>query len=178
RKRDDKPEEAHENSGERQQLPEVLLRAGWVEYSRIVNNHLEVLGLMAIDGQLTPTPQPDRYVFDLQSRAPGEVVGPRLRGVLDMLDPPVVFARSTEPFLENFAFNHAIRAMLPSQVEEWWERHQLAGRITVTKFRYEPSGQKGVEDDFYVEVELNRVTLAILPEELMGRREFEALRQY
>src|SRR5258705_1370905 len=68
--------------------------------------------------------------------------------------------------------------MLPSQVEEWWERHQLAGRITVTKFRYAPSGLKGVEDEFYVEVELNGVRLAILPEELMGRREFENLRQY
>ncbi|HEV8291724.1 MAG TPA: hypothetical protein VGP94_07355, partial [Tepidisphaeraceae bacterium] len=107
-----------------------------------------------------------------------EVVGPRLRGVLDMLDPPVVFARSADPFLENFAFDHAIRAMLPSQVEEWWERHQLAGKITVTKFKYAPSGKKGVEDDFYVEVELDHVRLAILPEELMGQREFEKLRQY
>src|SRR5215212_9744448 len=34
RKRDDKPEEQHEPSNERPQLPEVLLRAGWVEYSR------------------------------------------------------------------------------------------------------------------------------------------------
>jgi hypothetical protein len=133
---------------------------------------------MAIDGQLTPTPTPDRYMFDLQSRAPGEVVGPRLRGVLDMLDPPVVYARSADPFLENFAFDHAIRAMLPSQVEEWWERHQLAGKITVTKFKYAPSGKKSVEDDFYVEVELDHVRLAILPEELMGQREYEKLRQY
>jgi len=179
RKREDKPHEQKDSSGEKPQLPEVLLRAGMVEYSRILNGRLEQLGSMAIDGQLIPTPPtPDRYMFDLQSRAPGEVVGPRLRGVLDMLDPPVVYARSSDPFLENFVFDHAIRAMLPSQVEEWWERHQLAGKITVTKFKYAPSGKKGVEDDFYVEVELDHVRLAILPEELMGQREFQKLREY
>src|SRR5438128_7456594 len=37
RKREDKGHEAEEGAGEKQALPEVLLRAGLVEYSRIVN---------------------------------------------------------------------------------------------------------------------------------------------
>jgi hypothetical protein len=179
RKKSEKKQDPKESAADKPALPEILLRGGWVEYIRVSGGRREGVGMMAIDGQLTPTAQPDRYMFDLQSRAPTETVGPRLRGVLDMLDPPVIFAQSNaNPFLENLAFDHAIRAMLPSQVEEWWERHQLAGKITVTKFRYAPSGKKGIEDDFHVEVELDRVRLAILPEELMGQREFDKLRRY
>src|SRR5258706_13290786 len=87
RKRDEKPHEPQESNAEKPQLPEVLLRAGMVEYSRILNGRLEQLGSMAIDGQLMPSPAVrDRYMFDLHSRAPGRAFGPRFRGALDTLE--------------------------------------------------------------------------------------------
>src|SRR5688500_3503984 len=54
-------------------LPEMLLRAGLIEYSRVSGGRHEPLGSMAIDGQLTPTGS-DKYIFDLQGRALGDAV--------------------------------------------------------------------------------------------------------
>src|SRR5688572_26126187 len=44
-----------ESSGGTVVLPEMFLRAGLIEYSRVVRGNYELLGSMAIDGQLTPT---------------------------------------------------------------------------------------------------------------------------
>ena len=159
-----------ESSGETVVLPEMLLRAGLIEYSRVVRGNYELLGSMAIDGQLTPTDR-DKYIFDLQGRAPGEPLGPRLRGVLQM-DKPAVMAT-----LKNFEFNRTIRAMLPSQVQDWWETHQLAGRISIPKFEYSPS-QPGQEARWEIEIEVDNVRLAILPEEIMGRKDFERVTRF
>lgn len=162
-------------------LPEVLLRGGLVEYRRQARGQSEQAHFLAVDGQLTPGPLAHQYIFDLESRAPGQPLGPRLRGTLDMHQ-RIVAARGPSaaetpvPFLENFEFNQTIRAMLPAQVEEWWERHQLAGRITITNFSYTPT-KEGEKPNFRVEVELDHVRMAIPPEDMMGQEDYEKQRR-
>ncbi|HEX2971542.1 MAG TPA: hypothetical protein VHP11_04380 [Tepidisphaeraceae bacterium] len=155
-------------------LPEILLRAGLIDYSRIAGGPPHKLGTMAIDGQLTPDTRRDssasdnRYLFELDSRAPGQPLGPHLSGALDM-DGPTVSAN-----LQDFEFNDAIRAMLPAQVQAWWESHQLAGRIRVPRFEYSPA-RDGSPQSFHIEVLLDDVRLAILPEELLDSQEYQDL---
>ncbi|MGE5608967.1 MAG: hypothetical protein ACM359_06920, partial [Bacillota bacterium] len=155
-------------------LPEILLRAGRIEYSRISRGIPQKLGAMAIDDQLTPESHQDRastanrYLFELDSRAPGQSLGPHLSGLLDM-DGPTVSAS-----LQNFEFNDAIRAMLPAQVQAWWESHQLAGRIRVPKFEYSRS-KDGSLQSFHIEVQLDGVRLAILPQELLDSQEYQEI---
>jgi hypothetical protein len=162
-------------------LPEVLLRGGLVEYRRQAHGKSEQAHFLAVDGQLTPGPLVHQYIFDLKSRSPVQPKGPRLRGTLDMHQRMVAAwvpaaGETAVPFLENFEFDQTMRAMLPAQVEEWWERHQLAGGITITHFSYTPT-KAGEPPNFRVEVELDHVRMAIPPEELMGQEDYEKQRR-
>ena len=152
-------------------LPEIVLRGGVVEYSRIMNGRYEPVGSMAIDGQVTPDPRPaqaNRYRFDLDSRGRGEPAGPHISGTIDM-DTPSVSAS-----LQDFEFNHALRAMLPTQVQAWCESHQLSGRVRIPRFQYIPES-RGASRAFHVEVQLDGVDMAVLPEELLGSEDFHRI---
>lgn len=144
-------------------LPEVLLRSGLIQYSQIKGGQYEVIGSMAIDGQLTPSTQAggDHYLFDLDSRAPGQPAGPHLRGMIQMGLPGVSAA------LENFEFNDTIRAMLPAQVQAWWDAHQLAGRIKIPRFFFS-RGKPGEPPAFQIELQLEDVSFIITPEDMLG----------
>ena len=165
------PPEKQPGSIQPMAFPEIVLRGGMVEYSRIMNGHYEPMGSMAIDGQLTPDRRPahpNAYIFELDSRGAGEAAGPRVGGHFQT-DRPLVMAS-----LQNFEFNQALRAMLPSQVQAWWEAHQLAGRIHIPRFQLIP-GKPGTPLDFHIEVQLDGVNLAVLPEELLGTEEYRSL---
>ncbi|MGA2501141.1 MAG: hypothetical protein ABSH20_25670, partial [Tepidisphaeraceae bacterium] len=143
-------------------LPEVFLRAGVVEYSRIENGRHTIVGRTAIDGHLLPQPGGrNRYTFDLDSRLAGHADGPRLRGTLDMDQ----FAVSAT--IDNVEFGQSVAAMLPSQVQAWWRKHQIAGRIRITELNYARA-----EKDFRVVIEAERVGLTLWPEELMDEWEY------
>jgi len=158
--------DADEGAGE---LPQVLLRGGVLQYSRIVEGRHELIGSLAIDGQLTPEPQKNRYRLEVAGRAPGAPFGPRLNGTIQLN--PVSFDMA----LDNLEFDRTIEAMLPAQVQQWWQRHQLAGAIRVPRFRY-AAGRDGSGADFDVVIEVDRVRLVVAPEELLGRREYHRAR--
>lgn len=147
-------------------LPQLLLRGGLVEYRRIVNGRSQLVGSLAIDGQLQPAPsRPNCYTFDLSSRAPGQPSGPRLMGAVDMDGPSITAS------LDGLIFDDTVRRMLPAKVQAWWELHRLSGKVRIPRFHYSfPSG--AAAPDFNIEVELQRVSLAVQPRELMGRRQF------
>lgn len=188
-------------------LPEFLLRAGRVEYTRIVGGRPQKTGELFIDGQVTPRGH-HIYRFDFESRAEYEAVGPRLRGYLDMGRKVVMagfqvdssgsisgyekhartiqeiiadsrafqggmFKDNIFPLVDGFEFGHAIRAMLPAEVQEWWARHQLAGRVRIPRFFYQ--WNDGAEPVYQIEVDLDAVQLGIPGEELLGAREFARL---
>ena len=149
-------------------LPEVLLRAGLIVYSRMAGGKHEAIGRLAIDGNLTPIDQLridgeriNRYTFDLSSREPMQPHGPRIRGQLD-LDRPAISAE-----LSNVEFDSTIRAMLPAQVQQWWDRHQLSGRIRIPQFRFEPGGGG---NDFHIAVDFDDVKLTLGPEDFGAAR--------
>lgn len=147
-------------------LPEVLLRGGVVEISRIERGRHVIVGSLAIDGQLMPAGYDlNRYGFDLESRLPGQPVGPRLQGVLD-LDLGGVRAS-----LEDLEFSDGLLAIMPAQVRAWWQAHQIAGRVRVPEFSFSPGG-KDAPADFRIAVEVDRVRMSVLPEELMGEKEY------
>ncbi|MFI5378878.1 MAG: DUF3971 domain-containing protein [Tepidisphaerales bacterium] len=149
-------------------FPEVFLRAGVVEYSRIEDGRHVIVGRTAIDGHLLPQPGGrNRYTFDLDSRPPGQADGPRLRGTLDM-DRLAVSAS-----LDNVEFGESIAVMLPSQVQAWWRKHQLAGRVRITEMRYTPARK-----DFRVVLEAEQVGLTIWPEEMMDEWEYQAQKRW
>ncbi len=143
-------------------LPEVFLRAGVVEYSRIENGRYTRVGVTSIDGHLVPeSGGRNRYSFDLDSRLSGQADGPRLRGTVDM-DQLAVSAN-----IDNVEFGQSIAAMLPSQVQAWWRKHQIAGRIRITEMNYARARK-----DFRVVIEAEQVGLTLWPEELMDEWEY------
>ncbi len=152
-------------------LPKIVLRGGVVQYSRIINGRHELVGSMAVDGQLIPASlinRPNRYRFELDGRAKGHPAGPRISGIIDM-DTPSFSAN-----IQTIEFDNAVRAMLPTQVQTWWQAHQLAGRVRIPRIEYVPE-YRGASRSFNVEVQLDGVNMAILPEELLGSREFHRI---
>ena len=153
-------------------LPEIVLRNAQIEYNEIRNGQFTSVGSMAIEGQLTPL-KDDQYAFNLQSRGGMEGVGPAVSGSVAMGTGHI------EAQLRNFQFGRDIRLMLPAEVRDWWEQHQLSGRVDIPQLSYTPGRRPGEKAHFKVETELNGVTLAVHPREWMGqadRHRLEAFR--
>ena len=60
-------------------LPEILLRNARIEFSEIRGGRFVPLAYLAVDGQLGPGEDGERYNFDLQSRGLSEM-GPSVSG--------------------------------------------------------------------------------------------------
>jgi hypothetical protein len=148
--------------GKRLLLPEVVLRNAQVEYSEIHGGHFISRGMMAIEGRLSPSPDGSRYSFELQSRGIMEGVGPVVSGSA-RLDNGQVTATLT-----NFRFGRDIEAMLPSEVRDWWQSHQLEGGLNIPDFRYTPAVH-GRRASFHLETRLQHVQLVVRPQELADR---------
>ncbi|HEX4123532.1 MAG TPA: hypothetical protein VHY37_02335, partial [Tepidisphaeraceae bacterium] len=78
--------------------------------------------------------------------------------------------------LRNFEFGRDVLSVLPVDVREWCERHELAGRVDLPRVFYSPHGNNG-RPGFRVETNLNGVTLAVHPEEWMSTREAKSVRR-
>jgi len=154
-------------------LPRLVLRGGALEYGRVQGGRYECVGTMAVDGRLAPLRTDPRlvpegahaYAFDLHSRAPGQSAGPHLRGVLDL------GGTSISARLEDVSVDENSRRMFPAQVQRWWSDHQLAGRLRVPRLTYVLRGPDS-PGYFSIEIELQSVRLLVLPQELMGERQY------
>jgi hypothetical protein len=148
-------------------LPQVILRNAQIEYAETIGGQPVSAGRMAIEGQLAPSSDGQRYTFELQSRGGSAVsstgsIGPTVQGTLRR-DTGEVTAS-----LRDFRFGQDVRSMLPAQVRVWWDLHNLAGEVDVPMLAYTP--QDG-EAKFRVETVFRKVNLTVRPEEWMSRDE-------
>ena len=145
-------------------LPSVLLRNAVVEISQVKAGSRCPVGSMAVEGQIAPIGNGKGYQFGLQSR--GVSLGPDASGTISSQTGQVV-AR-----LHNVQFGDDLRSMFPADLRDWWERHELAGRIKSIDVSYMPphanSGQQ-----FSITTTVEGVTLAVHREEWSGREELE-----
>lgn len=139
-------------------LPDIRLRNAKVDYGRIGGGKFSRTGSMTIEAQLSPDAAGGAYNFRIQSRGASETMGPRISGSIDL---PTQNVRAK---LSNFAFGDDVKSMLPTQVQQFWEQHQLAGRVDIPQLSY-TRGKKS-DDDFLVQVALNGVTLVMAPGEI------------
>jgi hypothetical protein len=147
-------------------LPEILLRNARLSMSELKDGKLVERGSMALDGQLVPSAGGDGYSFELQSRG-SEGIGPYVSGSVNYLTGSVDAHLRNFEFGQDWDFGHDVQAMLPAAVREWWQRHQLAGRLDIPVVHYQP-GLDGAPPSFRVETDLNGVTLTVGPEEWGG----------
>lgn len=145
-------------------LPEILLRNAQIDYSEIRGGRYIELGSLAVEGQLTPSADGQRYAFELQSRGQSEGVGPVVSGSFSRATGQV-YAR-----LARFEFGRDIRTMLFAEARNWWEAHELSGRVNIPVLSYTPA-RDGKPAAFKVETELDGVTLTVRPEEWLSREE-------
>ena len=145
-------------------LPQILLRSGLVDYACIENGRYRELGTMAVEGQLAPADLANRYRFELKSRGLGESAGPGVSGAVDLgsgaLDARVV----------SFDFGGSIKTVLPTQVQQWLNRHDLTGRIDQLSVGYRPR-PGNAPDDFVVDARLADVSMAFQREDLLSPRQ-------
>jgi hypothetical protein len=148
--------------------PEILLRNAQFDYSEIRNGKFIPRGSMAIEGRLWPGSETSRYNFELQSRGESEGIGPVVSGSV-VLNTGQVNLR-----LEKFRFGPDIRSLLPAQVRQWWEQHELEGRVDIPELSFIPP-RNGKNATFRVETELDGVTLDVRPDEWNSREENERI---
>jgi hypothetical protein len=123
---------------------------------------------MAVDGQLAPSANGERYNFELQSRGLSEM-GPSVSGWVSLARGQV------SAKLLNFSFGHDVRSMLPDEVRRWWERHDLSGRIDIPVLSYTPA-RETQPASFRVEtVIVDGVALSVHSEEWMAASEVQRL---
>jgi hypothetical protein len=157
--------------GKPRALPEVLLRNARVTISEIRGGQEVARGLMAVDGRLATTGDPDRFAFSLQSRGVTEGLGPYASGTVSLSTGQVV-AR-----LMNFEFDRDVRSMLPVEPRQWWQYHQLAGAVSMPEISFQPA-RGGKPEQFKIVTILNGVTLSVSPEEWMARSEVTRLQGF
>ncbi|HEV7302008.1 MAG TPA: hypothetical protein VGN72_21915 [Tepidisphaeraceae bacterium] len=145
-------------------LPEISLRDARIDYTEQHPDGTTSFGTLALEGQFTASPGSDRYGFSLQSRGMSDRMGPYIEGLIY----PAVGRVTAQ--LRNFELDSDLRLMLPTAVRQWWERHELAGKLDITELSYVlPRGDSDAR--FTVNTELQGVTLTVPPGELQGSDE-------
>ena len=147
-------------------LPQVLLRNAVVEISEVKAGQPCKVGLMYIDGQLTPVGDGERYNFELQTRGLSEGLGPYADGMVRVAD------GALDARLHNVQFGEDIRCMFPAALRDWWERHELSGQIKSVDVNYTPP-HSGEQPRFRISTAVEGVTLAVHHEEWSSREEVE-----
>jgi hypothetical protein len=146
-------------------LPEILLRNASVQYSEIGKGAESSTNAISLEGQFTPTLQPNTYHFLLQSRGEVEGVGPSVDGTL------VMGTDQVKAHLSNFVIGPDVKTMLPADVRKWVEDHQLAGAMDA-----DVDYRRGGSDPVYrVLMDLGGVTATVRPEEWMGNDQVRRL---
>jgi hypothetical protein len=149
-------------------FPTFLLRNAVVEIGELKVGRRVKVGSMAVDGQFTQSPDGQRYRFELQSR--GVNLGPYASGSIDANTGEV------NAHLRNVSFGEDLRSMFPADLRDWWERHELSGRIESVDVAYEPARGK-VREKFSIRTELKAVTLAVRREEWSGQEDVDRLQR-
>jgi hypothetical protein len=145
-------------------FPEISLRDARVDYRETRPDGSTSFGTLALEGQFSPAEGADRYNFSLQTRGMSEKMGPYIEGSISLAS-----GRITAQ-LRNFELGQDIRLMLPAPVRQWWEQHELAGKVDINELSYVlPHGQS--EAKFTVRTALQGVTLLLRPGELMSTDE-------
>jgi hypothetical protein len=147
-------------------LPEILLRNARLEMAEVRAGKLVERGEMSLDGQVLPSADGDHCTFEMQSRGT-EGVGPYVTGTVDTVHGGFDANLRNFEFGGNWDFGHDVQKMLPAAVRDWWQRHQLAGRVDIPIVRYTPA-RGDIGPQFRVEMLLRPVTLAVGPEEWGG----------
>jgi len=150
-------------------LPEILLRDALIDYAEISHGQYRSVGSIAVEGQLTPATEAGQYNFDVRSRGLAEATGPVVTGTFDLDD------NTVSASLRNFKFGRDLKSMLPAQVRQWCDDHQLDGRLDVRELSYR-AGKTPGETSFVVETQLDGVTLAVNPLEMTGTKRADVLR--
>src|SRR5258706_3880731 len=149
-------------------LPEIRLRNGQVHYSQIQNKEAVPQGTMTLDGVVTPGDAVGECIFQFQSRVAGETIGPSMSGKFE-----AATGESTAE-LRRFEFGPGIKAMLPDDVRKFWIEHQLAGRVDIPSFYIKPRGKDG-KPEFRVQMDLQKVEMAVDPNQWLGRSERQSI---
>lgn len=151
-------------------LPVISLRHGIIDYSQMQHGRVTPVGSMALEGGLTPGDIPGSYVCRLQSRGEeSEALGPVISGSFILSSASIKNAR-----LENFHFSSDVIRVLPEQVRQWCDAHDLSGRLDILELNATP-GRNGAKPLFRFNARLEDVVLAIPPSEWMSRPETQRL---
>ncbi len=147
-------------------LPEILLRNARFDYAQIAGGHRTDVGTLIIEGQLVPD-ENDNYRFRLQSRGGTSGVFPIAEGWL------APGGRQLGVVLRDVEFVDEIKTILPAVVRQFWDEHQLAGRIGETRVSYfkKENGKAG----FKVETDLDGVRMSVPAGKWLGDRERERI---
>ena len=147
-------------------LPSVLLRNAVVEISEVKAGQRRKVGSIDIDGQLTPAGDGEHYQFQLQSRGISEGLGPWASGTI------ATKTGDLAAHLRNVEFSDDIRSMFPADLRDWWERHELSGKIESVDLSYAPA-VKGGKAKFSVRTTVKGITLAVHREEWSSHEEVQ-----
>jgi hypothetical protein len=142
------------------QLPEVILRNGTVVYAEISHGDITPQGSMAVEGQFSPTGEPNVYAYNFQSRG-AEELGPEAKGQVDASSGELTAT------LANFTFGPDIKAMLSSEVRQFCQAHDLQGRVEIPRLSYTPATGASAAR-FRVEMVMSNVTMSVSPTEWLG----------
>ncbi len=153
-------------------LPEMLLRNGRVDYGEIEHGKYRAVGSVLVNGKMLPAGS-GRYAFELQARGNARNVngvtladeaGPSLSGQVQLATGRI------SGQVKNFELGPDVRAMLPVAVRQWWQRHELSGRIDVPEFSFVPA-RKGAEPTFRIVTVLDGAQITLHPDELRSTAE-------
>ncbi len=100
------------------ELPEIAIHGGRIQFGEIENNLYTELGVIHIGGSMTAQPQvPGAYHFTLQQEHAGSQAGGAvLTGDFDLIKLAVTAK------LEGFTFESPQRMILPHRYRQWWDR--------------------------------------------------------
>ena len=140
-------------------LPQIVLRDAEVQYGELHGGQLTPHGTLALEGLLSPSVDNQQYGFELTSQGSPDGAGAVLSGNASLLNGLV------DASLTNLQFGPETQAMLPSEVRQWWENHQLQGHLDIPQFHYLPA-RAGHRPEFHMETRLAHVKLAVPFQEL------------
>jgi hypothetical protein len=109
-----------------QTLPEVLLRNAEVDYLEVSRGRAVRTGWIAAELRFGPgRGEPNLYEFNFNTRG-SQTLGPAVSGTVDLHTGHITAK------LNNFIVGPDILAMLPAEVRQWCQVHELAGRLSLT----------------------------------------------
>ena len=150
-------------------LPEVLVRNARFDYAQIENGRESDVGTLHLEGQFTPDAS-GLYRFRVQSRGGNERAFPVAEGWLKSDQSAVSLTVNDLDFVDE------IKSILPAQVRQFWNAHQLAGRLDEMRLNLfrKPDGHAG----YNIVTDFTDVSLIVPPTRWMGPGDRERVRKW